>query len=56
MPMCLASCGEEFNLGPGMRLDHSKFCINFFSSIKEVEKASDIDIRSGQKEYPPASF
>ena len=33
-----------------------RFCINFFSSIKEVEKASDINIRRGQKEYPPASF
>ena len=24
-------------------------------SIKEIEKASDIGIRRGQKEYPPAS-
>ena len=29
--------------------------IKFYYSIKEIEKASDIDIRSGQKEYPLAS-
>ena len=32
------------------------FCvIKFHLSIKEIEKASDIDIRRGQKEYPLAS-
>ena len=32
------------------------FCvIKFYLSIKEIEKASDIDIRRGQKEYPLAS-
>jgi len=30
------------------------FCvIKFYSSIKEIEKASDTDIRRGQKECPP---
>ena len=29
------------------------FCvIKFYQSIKEIEKASDIGIRRGQKEYP----
>ena len=27
--------------------------IKFYLSIKEIEKASDIGIRRGQKEYPP---
>ena len=50
----LASGGEEFNLGPDTRLDRSEICvIKFYSSIKEIEKASDIGIRRGQKEYPP---
>ena len=32
------------------------FCvIKFYLSIKEIEKASDIGIRRGQKEYPLAS-
>ena len=32
------------------------FCvIKFYLSIKEIEKASDIGIRRGQKEYPFAS-
>ena len=32
------------------------FCvIQFYYSIKEIEKASDIGIRRGQKEYPLAS-
>ena len=32
------------------------FCvIKFYKSIKEIEKASDIDIRRGQKECPLAS-
>ena len=33
------------------------FCvITFYSSIKEIEKASDIGIRRGQKEYPLLVF
>ena len=32
------------------------FCvIKFYYSIKEIEKASDMDIRRGQKEYPLGS-
>ena len=29
--------------------------LKFYYSIKEIEEASDIGIRKGQKEYPPAS-
>jgi len=29
--------------------------MKFYLSIKEIEKASDIGIRRGQKEYPLAS-
>ena len=50
---CLASEGEKFNLGPEMRLDCSELLCN---KVKEIEKASDIGIRRGQKEYPPASL
>ena len=51
----LAPGGEEFNLGPETSLYHSEFCvIKFYSSIKEIEKPSDIGIRRGQKGYPPA--
>ena len=46
----LASGGEEFNPGPEMRLDRSELLCNKVSlSIKEIEKASDIGIRRGQK-------
>ena len=46
----LASGGEEFNLGPEMSLDRSELlCIKFYLSIKEIRKASDIDIRRGRK-------
>ena len=51
----LASRVEEFNLGPG--LIAQSFCvIKFYQSIKEIEKASDIDIRRGQKECPLLAF
>ena len=51
----LSSGGEEFNLGPEMRLDHSELlCNKVLLNIKEIEKASDIDIRRGQKEDPLA--
>ena len=57
MPGFLASGGEEFNLGPETKLDHSELlCNNVLLKYKSIEKASDIDIRSGQKEYPPASL
>ena len=42
--------GENFNPGPETRLDHSKFCVaEFYSSAKEIEKASDTDTRRGQR-------
>ena len=57
MPGFLASGGVEFNLGPETKLDHSELlCNNVLLKYKSIEKASDIDIRSGQKEYPPASL
>ena len=57
MPGFLASRGEEFNPGPETRLDRSgHLCNKALINIKEVEKASDIGIRRGQKEYPPASL
>ena len=53
----LASRGEEINLGPEIRLDHSELCIiKFYENINEIEKTSHIGIRMGQKEYPPASL
>ena len=52
----MASEGEEFNPGPETRLDHSELlCNRVYKSLKGIEKASDIDIRRGQKEYPLAS-
>ena len=48
---------KEKNSVQGQRwgLITQSFCvIKFYWSIKEIEKASDIDIRRGQKEYPPA--
>ena len=52
----MASGGEEFNLGLEMRLDCSELlCNKVLLKYKEIEKASDIDIRRGQKECPPAS-
>ena len=52
----LAPGGEEFNLGPETRLDHSELlCSKVLLKYKEIEKASDIGIRRGQKEYPLAS-
>ena len=53
-PGFLASRGEEFNLGPEMRLDCSELLCNKVL-LKYKEKASDIGIRRGQKEYPLAS-
>ena len=42
--------GENFNPGPETRLDHSKFCVaEFYSSAKEIEKASDTDTRRGME-------
>ena len=50
---------EEKNSIRGQRpgLITQSFCvIKFYDSIKEVEKASDIGIRRGQKERPPVSL
>ena len=56
-PGFLAPGGEEFNPGPETRLDHSELlCNKVLLSIKKIEKTSDIGIRRGQKEYPPASL
>ena len=53
MPGFLAPRGEEFNPGPETRLDRSELLCNkvLLKSIKEIEKASDIGIRRGQKKY-----
>ena len=57
MPGFLAPGGEEFNPGPETRLDGSELlCNKVLLKYKEIKKASDIGIRSGQKEYPPASL
>ena len=57
MPGFLASGVKEFHPGPVRRLDCSELsCNKVLLNIKEIEKASDIDIRRGQKEYPLASF
>ena len=51
-PGFLAPRGE-FNPGPETRLDHSELlCNKVLLKYKEIEKASDIGIRRGQKEYP----
>ena len=53
----LSSGGDEFNPGPEMRLYHSELlCNKVLLKYKEIEKASDIGIRRGQKEYPPPSL
>ena len=54
----LAPGGEEFNSRPETRLDRSELLCNkvLLKYIQEIEKASDIGIRRGQKEYPPASL
>ena len=52
----LASGAEEFTLGPEIRLDRSELLCNKVLLKYKGEKASDIDIRRGQKECPPASL
>ena len=55
-PVFLTPRGEEFNLGPETRLDRSELlCSKVLLKYKEIEKASDIGIRRGQKEYLLAS-
>ena len=53
----LASGGEEFNPGPVTRFDRSELlCNKVLLKYKQVEKASDIDIRKGWRECPAASL
>ena len=56
MPGFLASGREEFNLGPETMLDHSELLCNKVLLKHKGDKASDIGIRRGQKECPPASL
>ena len=56
MPRFLASGGEEFDPGPVMRLDRSELLCDKVLLKYKRDKASDIGIRRGQKELPPASF
>ena len=51
-PGFLASGVEEFNLGSETRLNHSEFLCNKVLLKYKREKAPDIGIRRGQKEYP----
>ena len=55
-PGFLAPGGEEFNPGPETRLDRSELLCNKVVLKYKREKASDIDLRKGQKEYPRASL
>ena len=55
-PGFLASGGEEFNPGPETRLDCSELLCNKVLLKYKGDTASDIGIRRGQKEYPPASL
>ena len=50
----MASGGHEFNLGPETRLDRSELLCNkvLLKYNWEIEKASDIGIRRGQKNTP----
>ena len=49
--------GEDLHPGSEMRLDHLKLlCNNVLLENKGIDEASDIGIRRGQKEYPPASL
>ena len=47
--------GEEFNLGSEVRLDCSELLCNKVLLKYKREKASDIEIRRGQKECPLTS-
>ena len=56
MPGFLTSREEEFNLGSEMRLDCSELLNNkVLLKYKEKEKASNIDIRKVQKDFPLTS-
>ena len=49
---------EDLALGPGTRLDHSRAFVyqRFIKVRKGIEKASDIDIRSGMESVPLTSL
>ena len=52
---CLGSSSgvEEFNLGPMTRLDLLQLlCDKVLLKYKEIDKASDINIRMGRKSSP----
>ena len=52
----MASGGEEFNLQPEMMLDHLELlCSKVLLKYNRDRKASDLDIRRGQKECPLVS-
>ena len=56
-PGFLAPGGEEFNPGPETRLDRSELlCNKVLLQYKGDRETSDIGIRRGLKEYPPASL
>ena len=55
MPGSLPYGGEEFNPGPETRIHCSELLCNEILLKYKKEKASDIDIRRGQKECPLAS-
>ena len=54
----LISEEEDLASGPGTRLDHSRAFVyqSFVKVRKGTDKASDIDIRRGQKECPLTSI
>ena len=52
----LASGVEEINPGPETRLDHSELLCNNILLKCKGDKASDIGINRGQKEYPPVGL
>ena len=52
----MASRGEEYDLEPEGRLDHLEPLCSKILLKHEIGKASDINIRRGQKECPLASF
>ena len=55
-PGFVSSGREGFNPGPETRLDHSELLCSKGLLKYKIEKASDINIRRGQKQCPLASF
>ena len=57
MPGFLASGGDKFNPGPVTRLDCSELLWHeVLLKRKEINQASERDIRRGQKECRPVSL